>query len=201
MRFYKYLQIFILLFFFIQITHGQRRIKNKSNMTQEDITQSLNFHNKARKDLNISPLKWSVKLANDAQEYAENLARRNKGLVHSMNHNQGENLYVYISFGSQNFEEITNRPGIDASISWYNEIKFYRYSKTRKLRFGPAVGHYTQMIWESTKELGIGWAVSSSGKLYVVARYFPAGNWIGEYPYEKSRKIKQKLKNFFSFQN
>ena len=170
-------------------------------MTQEDITQSLNFHNKARKDLNISPLKWSVKLANDAQKYAENLARRNKGLVHSTNNNQGENLYMSISFGSQNFEEITNRPGIDASISWYNEIKFYRYSKTRKLRFGPAVGHYTQMIWESTNELGIGWAVSRTGKLFVVARYFPAGNWIGEYPYEKSRKIKRKLKNFFSFQN
>lgn len=186
MKNYKYLQIFILLFFCIQITHGQRRVKNKSNMTQEDITQSLDFHNKARKDLNISPLKWSVKLANDAQKYAENLARRNKGLVHSMNHVQGENLYVYNSFGSQNFEEITNRPGIDASILWYNEIKFYRYSKTRKLRFGPAVGHYTQMIWESTKEVGIGWAVSRSGKLFVVARYYPSGNWIGEYPYEKT---------------
>ena len=36
----------------------------------------------------------------------------------------------------------------------------------------PKVGHYT-MIWSRTKEVGIGKARSKSGKVYVVARYYP----------------------------
>ena len=39
------------------------------------------------------------------------------------------------------------------------------------------------MIWKNTTEVGMAMAVSSSGKTYVVARYSPAGNYSGEYPY------------------
>ena len=39
------------------------------------------------------------------------------------------------------------------------------------------------MVWKSTKKVGIAYAVSKKGSVYVVARYFPAGNFIGEYPY------------------
>jgi hypothetical protein len=44
------------------------------------------------------------------------------------------------------------------------------------------VGHYTQMVWRETREVGIGMAQSKHG-LYVVARYSPAGNIVGEKPY------------------
>jgi hypothetical protein len=39
------------------------------------------------------------------------------------------------------------------------------------------------MIWESTTHVGIGWAVSATGAVFVVARYSPEGNYIGERPY------------------
>jgi hypothetical protein len=39
------------------------------------------------------------------------------------------------------------------------------------------------MIWNSTTELGMAQAKSKSGKLFVVARYSPAGNWVGIFPY------------------
>ena len=40
-------------------------------------------------------------MANQAQLYANNLARRNGGLVHSSSNSQGENLYMVYSFGNQ----------------------------------------------------------------------------------------------------
>ena len=64
-----------------------------------------------------------------------------------------------------------------------NEIKDYKYSKIKRYRIGPKVGHYTQIVWKDTKEVGVASAISKNGKVYVVARYYPAGNYLGEYPY------------------
>ena len=43
------------------------------------------------------------------------------------------------------------------------------------------LGHFTQIVWKESKKLGIGKAQSSSGKIFVVANYDPAGNWKNEY--------------------
>ena len=36
---------------------------------------------------------------------------------------------------------------------------------------------------KNTKEVGVASAISKNGKVYVVARYYPVGNYLGEYPY------------------
>lgn len=36
--------------------------------------------------------------------------------------------------------------------------------------------HFTQVVWKNSKELGMARAKSSDGRVYVVARYRPAGN-------------------------
>ena len=42
-----------------------------------------------------------------------------------------------------------------------------------------ASNHFTQVVWKASVELGIG--KSTKGRCtYVVARYKPAGNWVGE---------------------
>lgn len=42
-------------------------------------------------------------------------------------------------------------------------------------------GHFTQVVWKGSRELGVGKARGRDGKVYVVANYRPAGNMMGEY--------------------
>lgn len=45
------------------------------------------------------------------------------------------------------------------------------------------LGHFTQLVWRSTKLFGIGKARSRSGKIVIVAHYLPAGNISGAFQY------------------
>ena len=45
----------------------------------------------------------------------------------------------------------------------------------------PGTGHFTQVIWKASTELGIGKAVADDGCIYVCARYAPGGNMMGDY--------------------
>ena len=43
-------------------------------------------------------------------------------------------------------------------------------------------GHFTQVVWQSSKELGVGIAYDGKGTCYVVANYSPPGNYQGKFP-------------------
>ena len=62
--------------------------------------------------------------------------------------------------------------------SWYSEGQRHVYGRE------PAstdTGHFTQLVWAESRELGIGKAVAASGKVIVVGNYDPPGNFIGQY--------------------
>lgn len=42
-------------------------------------------------------------------------------------------------------------------------------------------GHFSQMVWKDTKQLGIGLAKGKNGAFYVVANYSPRGNIINRF--------------------
>ena len=54
--------------------------------------------------------------------------------------------------------------------------------------------HFTQLVWKSTKEFGIGKAHTRGGKLIVVANYRPSGNIIGQFQENVLPKIKDSTK-------
>jgi len=138
----------------------------------EDIKGALNVHNEAREEVGVDAIVWSSSLANEAEDYAQELAKSGR-FKHSKT-DDGENLYWYSS---------TNQnPMTEASKSWYEEIQLYRYRKCCGPNFSDT-GHYTQMVWGNTTEIGMGVAVSKSGETYVVARYNTAGNFQGQFPY------------------
>ena len=152
-----------------------------------DKKKALKIHNDARKEVGTNPLVWSEKLEKQALFYAKILARKDgkRRMQHSQT-KDGENLtysYAYEKLKGKITPIYSKTPLSDASAGWYEEKKDYKYSKTKRIRVGPPIGHYTQMVWKDTKEVGISYAISKKGSVYVVARYYPPGNYQGEYPY------------------
>ena len=165
----------LLLFLFPTLILGQ---------LDKDKLIALQVHNDARKEVGVAPLVWSEKLEQQALKYAKQIARTNN-YKHS-NTKDGENLAMFYEYEESNKVKTyiySDTPLYDASMAWYEEIKDYKYSKIKRFRIGPKIGHYTQMVWKDTKEVGIASAISKNGKVYVVARYYPVGNYLGEYPY------------------
>jgi pathogenesis-related protein 1 len=131
--------------------------------------QMLAAHNAARAAVKTKPLVWSDKLAVAAQDWA-NLLLTRQLLVHQKKSKFGENLYELV--GARAKPE-------DVVKVWTSEAVDYDY-KTNRCR--TACGHYTQVIWRDTRELGC--AVARRGAREVwVCEYAPAGNYVGERPY------------------
>lgn len=61
--------------------------------------------------------------------------------------------------------------------SWYNECSRYDY---RNPSFQSNTGHFTQVVWKGSQEVGFARATGSS-MTYAVAMYYPPGNYIGQF--------------------
>lgn len=132
----------------------------------------LEAHNKYRVRHGVAPLKLDKKLCKYAEEWAKHLASRNI-LEHRPESNYGENIYCLYS-SDPSFTINGNAP-VD---TWYEEIKDHPFGREPS---SLKSGHFTQVIWKSSENLGVGVAKSSQGSIYVVANYFPAGNFVGHY--------------------
>lgn len=64
----------------------------------------------------------------------------------------------------------------------YEEVCTHRYTFGNSAPSGTL--HFTQVVWDGSKELGIGMATGKKGSMtctYVVGRYRPAGNYAAQY--------------------
>jgi hypothetical protein len=150
-----------------------------AQVTPLDSSNIIDMHNKARKEVGVGPLAWSAELSNYAQQWADYLSSKPK-IFHSkcVDFNGraiGENIYWSSSYEIHNIT--------DAFRAWYDEKNQYTYSKIKARNSRNMSGHYTQIVWRDTKEVGAGIARTPSGGLVVVTSYYPAGNIIDELPY------------------
>uniref|UniRef100_A0A671KCA0 Im:7150988 n=1 Tax=Sinocyclocheilus anshuiensis TaxID=1608454 RepID=A0A671KCA0_9TELE len=122
----------------------------------------LEAHNQYRKQHQAPELTYSDKLCSAAQKWADHLLSI-RSLGHSDTQN-GENVLFY-SFSV--YDEI-----YEAVDSWYSEIKDYNFSSPG---FQSSTGHFTQVVWKSSTELGVGLATDGN-TVFVVGQYKPAGN-------------------------
>lgn len=134
----------------------------------------LASHNRERSRVGAAPLAWDPALAQGAQAYANQLARLNL-MRHSpkaMRPGTGENLWM----GTRGYFSPAAMVGAWASErAMFRPARFPDVSTTGNWA---DVGHYTQMIWPTTKRIGcaIGSSVSSD---FLVCRYWPSGNVTG----------------------
>ena len=146
--------------------------KNGSNFTNEEVKQTLNLHNKYRNKVGTANLQWSNDLATSAQAWANHLAKKGCRMQHS-NTEFGENIYWTTA-------DIRCK---DAVNSWGSEKKYYHGQKISYSNY-TKVGHYTQMVWYNTTEVGCAYAKCKSGNTIFVCQYNPSGNYVGEKPYK-----------------
>lgn len=135
----------------------------------------LEAHNMARGEVGLPPLVWNESLVRDAESWAGHLAQRNlfDHASPQIRKGQGENLWrgtrdrwsPWEMIGFFTAEKRHFRPGNFPEVS-----RTGRWSD---------VGHYTQIIWPDTREVGCA-IVRTNADEVLVCRYWPAGNIWGQ---------------------
>lgn len=138
----------------------------------------LAVHNKERAALGLAPLSWNPELVESAQQWADYLAETGR-FEHAPENRyapEGENLWA----GTKGFYSPEAR--VDA---WVREKKYFRPGRfPNNSTTGQVgdVGHYTQLVWRATREVGCASATSAREDI-LVCRYAQAGNYRGEHPF------------------
>jgi pathogenesis-related protein 1 len=146
--------------------YGQRPPARAASSLARDM---LAAHNAVRVHVGVPPLAWSNRLAARSQDWANTLLARNQ-FIHRPNSTYGENLF-----------EITGATASPARVvyAWAAESGNYDYISNR---CRGVCGHYTQIVWGDTKEVGCAVA-RGRGREILVCNYDPPGNWVGRRPY------------------
>ncbi|XP_045525975.1 Golgi-associated plant pathogenesis-related protein 1-like isoform X3 [Pieris brassicae] len=140
------------------------------------ITECLCWHNVYRQRHGAPQLYMAPELCDYAQAWANHLAHTNKFLYRN-DRDVGQNLYQRPVSDIQ--PDIT---GQEVSSYWYAAVRQYRFFKEPDvLHANVNAGHFTQMVWISTRYFGVGKARSRAGKVIVVANYSPPGNSSGQF--------------------
>ncbi|WP_422785812.1 CAP domain-containing protein [Rhizorhabdus argentea] len=137
-------------------------------------------HNRERAALGIAPLAWNELLAHDAEVYAQHLVRVGY-LVHSEDppgetDPQGENLWA----GTRGYYGPESMIGL-----WVSEKRDYKpgiFPNNSISGDLENVGHYTQVMWRSSRAVGCAVAHGHRDD-FLVCRYSEGGNVIGERPF------------------
>lgn len=135
--------------------------------TSAEIQQWLQAHNTYRTLHGVPPVTWSDTVAASAQAWADTCPSGHSGSVY------GENI-AFASPASYN-------PGIGTIVQWwYDEEPLYDYSNPG---FSSDTGHFTQVVWKGTTEIGCGFKSGcTTGWANVwVCQYNPPGNYTGQF--------------------
>uniref|UniRef100_A0A5K3F7T4 SCP domain-containing protein n=1 Tax=Mesocestoides corti TaxID=53468 RepID=A0A5K3F7T4_MESCO len=156
--------------------------------SQEERNGILEFHTKAREKVN--PTASNMRM----MSYSEELEKLAIDWVArcEMKHPDDSQFPAYKGIG-QNLAMMAGLTPTLAQMAqgWYNEIVNYTYADNSCKHI---CGHYTQMVWATSSELGCAKKQcdssfpSSPKPVYVMAcQYKPAGNMNGQKPYLEGR--------------
>ncbi len=154
----------------------------RAQLTSDEQAALLNAHNMDRSEValgevsgqpaaaNMTQLTWSTTLAQTAQTWANGCQFMHNPALNGQP--IGENLVL----GAGGLDD----PGMQAAVNvWFSEHTSYTYPTASS-----NTGHYTQVVWANTTQVGCGAAnCSSLGGVYVVCDYSPAGNLNSQPPY------------------
>ena len=132
----------------------------------------LAAHDAARREAGVPALQWSDTLAASAQRWADTLRAGGCNMRHSTTRSFGENLAWA---GGQ-----TLSPAQVVDM-WVSEKRTYDAARNTCAP-GAVCGHYTQVVWRSTTQLGCAKATCGKSEVWV-CQYTPPGNYVGQRPF------------------
>ena len=139
-------------------------------LTTVEAAEMVEAHNRWRQRYDTDPVEWSDELATYAQAWADELAAAGMTLRHRSPNPYGENLF---------WSKGAPRTPTEVVDAWGREEASYDHSQNN---WWPKAGHFSQVIWKSTRRIGCGVARVGDQELWV-CNYDPRGNWSGELPY------------------
>ncbi|RWS13671.1 hypothetical protein B4U79_05123, partial [Dinothrombium tinctorium] len=129
----------------------------------------IGIHNEYRDRHGVPQLVYNSQLEKYAISRAEELAKTDH-FAHPKNLPYGENLY---------YKKGRIPTCVDAVNAWYKEIKYYNYDSPR---FSRKTGHFTQIVWKGTTDMGCASSQSPrTRRIYIVCNYYPPGNVRGQF--------------------
>ncbi|MDY0042555.1 MAG: CAP domain-containing protein [Desulforhabdus sp.] len=132
-----------------------------SGATPEEIQQWLQAHNNYRALHGAPAVTWSDTIAANAQDWANSCPSGHSSTGY------GENMAA----GSYGYA-LTPQNVVDL---WYAEEPLYDYNNPG---YSPDTGHFTQVVWKSTTQIGCGCKTGCTGGYWsvCVCQYNPRGN-------------------------
>lgn len=130
----------------------------------------LNSTNAYRARYNASAVTWNATLASFAGEY---LARSDCRFAHS-NGPYGENL-------AEGYANAT--AGVEG---WGDEASRYNFDSPG---FDHDTGHFTQLVWKNTTDVGCDRRLCGQSGWYLVCEYWPRGNVLGQFGTQVDRRV------------
>lgn len=163
---------------------------------QAELWQAHNVFRQGAQPRPCNPLpnmKWNSALASVAQTYSEQCRWEHN------NQRLGQANTAGGPFGSvgENLAFSTNlqKNITEMAVAWKDEVKDYNLESNK---CSAVCGHYTQLVWNATTEVGCGLTICQTASfynfpfdssrwpqaLYLVCNYAPGGNILGQKPYQ-----------------
>ncbi|NXS61252.1 CRIS2 protein, partial [Brachypteracias leptosomus] len=117
---------------------------------------------------NMMKMQWSPEAAKNAQKWADQC---------TMSHSPANMRTTDVICGENLFMSSAPFPWPDVAQAWYDEEKDFAYGIGAKTP-GAVVGHYTQMIWYNSYQVGcaVAYCPTNHYNYFYVCQYCPSGN-------------------------
>ena len=167
---------------------GKQIILDKHNELRRRVAKGLEPNQPEAS--NMRALVWNEELAAVAQRWADQCT-----FGHDSERKKSDGTYVgqnaYIGMSSQTSDQASLMASMGGSAqAWYDEVTDpgFDAANIKPYVFSSGTGHYTQVVWAETEEMGCGWTYYEEDgwqKSLVVCNYAVGGNMVSASMYEQ----------------